>query len=627
MSIRFKVILPYLLLTLVIAIAGVYVVTKLVTDTLTERLTNQLLEAGRVVSDEIRRQEVKHMQFGRNAALTIGMSEAVANNDAETVAVISEPIAGGNNIENLIVLNSNGHELVHFIKGTDGAIKKVEAQSGIVTLPLISKFLAEKDPDASPRRQLVSDSFNKYYYLTSLPISLNGKMVGVVVIGTSLDTILPILKNTSLADVIFYKQDGQVIGSTLGKQGTELEQFIAPSITPETYKMVVDSNKNGIVPGENITVTGREYSLARGSLEVGDDLLGVFAVVLPAQFVAQTGTTNRNTYTLIFALTVLGVVIIGYAIANLIIKPLISLVRTSLAIAGGDLTQRSGIRSKDEIGVLATTFDGMTESLQQRTADLEKTNRILEQMDKTKVSFIAISAHELRTPLTLISGYSQLLEQQASSDPNLAPLAKGLLEGANRMTEVVNSMLDVSRIDNQTLKIVPADVEISSIIAQVRSTFETALQDRHLTLTITGIEDLPSIHADPDLLLKVFYHLCVNAIKYTPDGGQITISGRTLTENAESPEIEVVVSDTGIGIATEHRELIFEKFFQIGEVASHSSGKTKFKGGGPGLGLAIARGIVLAHKGRIWVESPGHNEETCPGSKFYVRLPVQPASK
>jgi signal transduction histidine kinase len=86
--------------------------------------------------------------------------------------------------------------------------------------------------------------------------------------------------------------------------------------------------------------------------------------------------------------------------------------------------------------------------------------------------------------------------------------------------------------------------------------------------------------------------------------------------------VEVVVSDTGIGIDPEDQDLIFEKFHQLGNLDFHSSGRTKFKGGGPGLGLAIARGIVLAHGGRIWVESEGRDEARCPGSRFYVRLPI-----
>ncbi len=362
-------------------------------------------------------------------------------------------------------------------------------------------------------------------------------------------------------------------------------------------------------------------------MRISDDRLGVFAVVLPLNFVLQSATNSRTIYTLLFAVTMVGVVFIGYYIARLIIKPLYALMHTSQAIADGDLTQRSGVSSTDEIGVLATTFDKMTESLQERTTELEKTNRILEQMDRTKVNFISVSAHELRTPLTLINGYSQILEQRAGNDPELAPLAKGILEGSSRMTEIVNSMLDVSRIDNQTLQVVPESMEIKHLITNVRETFEQALEQRHLTLTIEDLDDLPPIYADPDLLFKVFYHLVMNAIKYTPDGRWIVISGRSVEETPEMPEIEIVVGDSGIGVALEHQELIFEKFFQIGEVHYHSSGKTKFRGGGPGLGLAIARGIVEAHKGRIWMESPGYDEVNNPGSKFFVRLPVNGVEK
>jgi signal transduction histidine kinase len=115
----------------------------------------------------------------------------------------------------------------------------------------------------------------------------------------------------------------------------------------------------------------------------------------------------------------------------------------------------------------------------------------------------------------------------------------------------------------------------------------------------------------------------MNAIKFTPDGGQITITGRVLTGDAGPDIIEIVVSDTGIGIDQEHHDLIFDKFYQTGEVMLHSSGTTKFKGGGPGLGLAIAKGAVAAHGGAIWVESAKHDEDECPGSRFVVQLPLE----
>jgi signal transduction histidine kinase len=111
--------------------------------------------------------------------------------------------------------------------------------------------------------------------------------------------------------------------------------------------------------------------------------------------------------------------------------------------------------------------------------------------------------------------------------------------------------------------------------------------------------------------------LLENAIKYTPNHGRIFIDGRTLPGF-----IEVTVSDTGIGISLENQALIFNKYSQD-EPSLHSSGKTKFKGGGPGLGLPITRGIIEAHGGTIWVESPGLDEVKCPGSIFHVLIPIR----
>jgi signal transduction histidine kinase len=170
---------------------------------------------------------------------------------------------------------------------------------------------------------------------------------------------------------------------------------------------------------------------------------------------------------------------------------------------------------------------------------------------------------------------------------------------------------------------IPENVRIDALIMKVQKTFQSALFERRLTLTFDGLAALPSIQADPDQLQKVLYHLVMNAIKYTPNGGGITASGRKVEGQDGAEEVEVVISDTGIGIDPKDRERIFEKFYQTGEIELHSSGKTSFKGGGPGLGLAIARGIVEAHGGRMWVESPCHDEVTNPGSRFFVRLPVK----
>lgn len=130
--------------------------------------------------------------------------------------------------------------------------------------------------------------------------------------------------------------------------------------------------------------------------------------------------------------------------------------------------------------------------------------------------------------------------------------------------------------------------------------------------------------ADFQRLVQVVSNLAYNAVKYTPDGGRISISAEVFQdETGEDKEIELVFADTGVGVDPRDHDLIFEKFFRTYDPQLHSTGSTKFLGAGPGLGLSIARGIVEAHGGRIWVESDGHDPKRCPGSKFHVMLPIK----
>lgn len=254
------------------------------------------------------------------------------------------------------------------------------------------------------------------------------------------------------------------------------------------------------------------------------------------------------------------------------------------------------------------------------TAQLEQTRQNLEKLDKSKSDFIAVAAHELKTPLTLIEGYTamlrEMLEQQ--NDPNhYLTMVDGISNGARRLRTIIDDMIDVSLIDNRLLSLNIQPVWINRLLQLLQAELQSALQERHQTLIIhpfPGADELT--FADPERLLQVFRNVFVNAIKFTPDHGKITINGRKLPGF-----IEVSVTDEGIGIDAEDQLIIFEKFSRIGNVSLHSSGKTKFKGGGPGLGLHIAKGIIEAHGGAIWVESNGYDEEKCPGSTFHILVP------
>jgi signal transduction histidine kinase len=278
------------------------------------------------------------------------------------------------------------------------------------------------------------------------------------------------------------------------------------------------------------------------------------------------------------------------------------------------------------INIIRTTLDRILENDQMAIRDLQKNNKVLRQLDRNKMEFIQVAAHELRTPLTIVKGYVNVLGSFPELQENAAlkEVMEGIVKGAERMHEVVNTMLDVTRIENEQLRISPAPVPLKRILHELSGDFRKAVEDRNIEIIVEQDEDTPAINADPSLIQKALYHLIINAIKFTPDGGKVILRSRPVLMDNHAPGVELSIQDTGIGLDAEHHELVFEKFYQVGNVSIHSSGKTSFKGGGPGAGLAIVRGVARAHGGKVWVESKGHDEVNFPGCTFYLHLPIDP---
>ena len=253
--------------------------------------------------------------------------------------------------------------------------------------------------------------------------------------------------------------------------------------------------------------------------------------------------------------------------------------------------------------------------------DLEDARETLERLDKSKSDFISVAAHELRTPLTLIEGYSSMLvdiyPQGDEVFQRVEIMLKGIDNGIRRLREIIDDMIDVSLIDNDMLKLNYQPVWLNQLLDIVEQEIQSIAEKRNVRVVINefaGIKEM--IFGDSERLYQAIWNILTNAVKYTPDEGQITVSGRKLPGF-----IEMTVTDTGIGIDPDDQTHIFEKFGHLGDISLHSSGKTKFKGGGPGLGLPITKGIIEAHGGTIWVESDGYDEENCPGSTFHILLP------
>ncbi len=252
--------------------------------------------------------------------------------------------------------------------------------------------------------------------------------------------------------------------------------------------------------------------------------------------------------------------------------------------------------------------------------ELAKMNHVIERLDKSKSNFVAVAAHEFKTPLTLIEGYTAMIGELLPPEmEQIQSLLQGVHNGLHRLRDLVNDMLDVSMIDNNMLPLNMQPVWLNRMFKLLKAELLPVLQQRRQELEIrsfNGSEEL--LFADPERLYQALKNIINNGIKFTPDGGKISIDGRPLPGF-----VEITITDTGIGIALENQDIIFEKFGQLGDVSLHSSGKTKFKGGGAGMGLPIAKGIIEAHGGSIWVESPGYDEKTCPGSTFHILLPLR----
>ena len=272
-------------------------------------------------------------------------------------------------------------------------------------------------------------------------------------------------------------------------------------------------------------------------------------------------------------------------------------------------------------------IEDLEDEVEERTSDLQVAYIQLDRISQSKSDFILVASHELRTPLTVLQGYSEMLLKMSlvQADDYILKMVEGVHAGTQRLTEIVTNLTDMAKIDSDSLDLRFSPVSISGVIQLAYEEFQAAFKERNLSYQIRGLNQIPLILADPDALQKVFSHLISNAIKYTPDGGTITLSGQILlngTEMMAEPAIKITVADTGIGIDKHLHHFIFAKFAQVEDLALHSTSRTNFKGGGPGLGLAIAKGMIEAHRGKIWIESAGYDEETLPGSQIQVLLPV-----
>jgi signal transduction histidine kinase len=289
--------------------------------------------------------------------------------------------------------------------------------------------------------------------------------------------------------------------------------------------------------------------------------------------------------------------VIGAAIALVIARwvargmtqPLRDMAQAAHRMETGDYSQRVTTQSRDEVGQLAVAFNRMSSEL--------------ESLERLRRELIANVSHELKTPISALRAHLEnLLDGVERPDPETLQI---MLAQSERLGRLVDQLLDLSQLESGDVPLERGRVELAPLVAEVLSEIEVARPDRGVRLADAVPEDIPPVFADRERVHQVLFNLLDNAVRFTPAGGRVTVSA-----SRHDGSVDVAVADTGPGISAEDLSRVFERFYRVDRSRSRDDG-------GTGIGLAIARSVVEAHGGRIWVESePGR------GSTFTFELPA-----
>ena len=289
--------------------------------------------------------------------------------------------------------------------------------------------------------------------------------------------------------------------------------------------------------------------------------------------------------------SVLAALLISWFLSRRIVAPVRNLTDASLNIANGNYAERVQVNGSDEIAKLATRFNQMASQL--------------EQVESMRRQLIGDVTHELRTPLTSIKGYMEGLVDGVL--PSNAETFNQIHREADRLSRLVDDLQELSRVEAKAYSLDVRSVTVSSLVQTTLKRLSPQATAKRITLRSNLSADLPPLLADEDRITQVLVNLAANAIQYTPEGGEVTISA-----SRHINEVHISVKDTGIGIPPEHLANIFTRFYRVDKSRSRNAG------GGSGIGLTIARHIVEAHGGQIWAESAGEGQ----GSTFTFSLKI-----
>ena len=445
------------------------------------------------------------------------------------------------------------------------------------------------------------------------PVMKNGTITGILAARVSMENLYRILENVDIGksgEVFIVNKDGDIIFHN------NRSRILHKNVNNNFAVKEVTYEKNGIneyvnYNGEKVLGSYYWLPLYRWGLVVEKNIDEAYAGVLNLERRMATIST--------FA--VIAVVLAAVIISRRITGPIKSLEEGAAGLLSGNF-KPIPVSSSNEIGKLTKIFDDTAselleirkkleakidvanKDLEQKNKELIAANEELKKLDELKSDFISLVSHELKTPLSSIRISAEYLESEAKNDPQVRKeMLEIIIRNIDRLTRLINDILDLSKIETGKLELRLEPVDISEMMNTAIENNKLLSLKKNISITADIRGKLSPVLADREKLIIVMNNLLENALKFTPDGGSIILSAK---DDADS--IEVRMKDTGIGIEKDKLEKIFDKFYQV-----DSTSRRKI--GGMGLGLSIAGGIIRAHGSEIHVES----EIGC-GSTFSFRL-------
>lgn len=610
-SLLSKLTVPYALLTLVLSAISIFVLTRLVTSSIRERFMNQLYEAGRVASDGIVLQETKHLENLRMMSYTTGVAGAFLKRDIETLETLLLPIVLNNQVQFLTLIDPEGIELLTLTLDQKSGQYMRTSGGDFSSYPAVHKILQNiVDQGGDKYAGLWQTSQGMAFVTTSSVRHSNGRLAGVLMVGTYLDSLTADLKTRALADILLLDKEGQRLSTTLAP---DENGYVA---LDESARLQAASPSNQL---QLLSLYRRGYQVVYAPLILRNEEVGWLGVLLPDQFVVSTESTSRTSLALMFTFGTLMVLLVGRLLAINISRPILWLKQMAEDVAKGNLHQTIQIRRSDEIGELGSSFNLMTLQLRERT---DEANRLLEESIQRNQELAEINArlrdmqmqlvrseklaaigqltagivHDVKNPLAAIQGMTDILR----NDPSLSSEARqdlGVIHtSALKATKIVTDLLKFARQTPPELKSQDLRETIYAALYLNRYLFRKA----NVKLIVEITDQTVIALYDAVQMEQVFINLIQNAVQAMHQGGTIKVALRK-----ENTLARLVFIDTGSGIPPENLKRIFDPFYTT-------------KVNGTGLGLSTSYGIVSSHHGEIQVQS-----QVGRGTRFTILLPLR----